>query len=225
MACATLRRSDLLEWSSLSLLPWALVAVVSLPPAVLDFLYRSVPEHLWYVGGKVVAVISFLIYLKIYPFRLLTMFYLESLAAPAAVGASVAMGLMGAGDLWASLAVSLMLPAPPPGSLMPPSLLVILLAAAMELVSRPLVTAATAAKLGLRARGLSMSVPCDMAHRVRWWFPEGASAVKEVPSESISRACQGGGEVRLQVGMPFVTFILIALPLALVLELTLFRVP
>lgn len=214
-----------MEWLPLSLLPWALAAIVSTPPAVLDFLYRSVPEHLWYLGGKVVAVVSFLIYLKIYPFRLLLLFYLESLIAPAAVGVSTVTGFMGAGDLWASLAISLMLPAPPPGSLMPPSLLVILLAAVIELISRPLVTAVTAARLGLRARGLSVLMPCDMASRIRWWFPKGSSAVKEVPSEAISRACQEGSEVRLQIGMPFVTFILIALPLALVLELTLFRVP
>jgi len=33
-------------------LPWALTAAVAIYPAVLDAQYRSVPEHLWYLGGK-----------------------------------------------------------------------------------------------------------------------------------------------------------------------------
>jgi preflagellin peptidase FlaK len=206
-------------------LPWALTAAVAIYPAVLDAQYRSVPEHLWYLGAKVVAVISFIAYLGLYPLRLLAAFYLESLVAPAAVALAAALGFMGAGDVWASLAIALMIPAPPPGSIMPPSLLIVLLASLLEVTARPIVAYIKARQLGGRWEGLKVILSCGNAHRTRWWFPVGSSAVSESPSEAIARACSNDSEVVLEPGMPFVTFILIALPLALLLELTLFRVP
>lgn len=205
-------------------LPWLLAAAVTAYPAYLDYRYREVPEHIWMLGGQAGAVVAFLTYSRLYPPRLLGLWYLFGAAAPAAAAAGVLTGSLGPGDLWAAIALWLMVPAPPPGSLLPPPLLVVLWAAVLELAARAAVSLRVCGGPGCLA---SARVPCRLLRDMRWWFPVGADVASDEPSEAVARACSGRPgdyEVRARPGMPFVTFILIALPLAYASE-ALIRVP
>ncbi len=206
-------------------LPWAVAAAYSALPAYLDFKYRQVPEHFWYLGGKVGAVVGLLTALSYEPLRLLLVLYAFSMLAAGAVALSSALGGMGLGDLWASMAIALTLPAPLPGSVpLPPSLLVVLYAAAAEISTRALIAARLCRPLRLGCLG-RIEVPCGRLLRMRWWFPAESSVTSDEPTEAVVEACQGDkSSVVARPGLPFVTFILIALPLAFLTE-ALLRVP
>ncbi|MGC9210451.1 MAG: hypothetical protein ACP5FT_04225 [Acidilobus sp.] len=209
-------------WPAL-LLPWLVAIALSVEPARLDLLYREVPEEFWVVGSKIGFAVSLITYLRFYGVRTLAAYYGLSLIGASAVGLASALGLMGQGDFLAVLALSLTIPAPFPGSALPPIYLVIIIASIAEVTARALIALRTCGSL--RCVG-GAEVTCErLIAELRWWFPVGADFTSDVPSEAAVRACQGGrGSVKAQPGLPYVTFILLALPLALVVD-ALIRVP
>lgn len=209
-------------WQPYQLLPWLVAFGMSLAPAWLDLEYREVPESFWVTGSKVGLLASLLTYLRVYPVGVLLAFYGLSLLGAGIVGLASLLGFMGEGDFWAALAIAVTIPAPLPGSPIPPIYFVLLVASTSELLARVV--------LSLRVCG---SVSCLRGAQVecayllsslRWWFPVGSDVRSSVPSEASVRACQGGkNKVVAEPGLPYVTFILLALPVALALELA-FRV-
>mgnify|MGYP001770652388 CR=1 FL=1 len=194
------------------------MTALSVAPAALDYMFRSVPEAIWYLGGKVVVVLSVLIYLTMYPPMELAVYYLASAIASAAVAAAALLGYMGMGDLWATLVISLSLPVPPGGSGLPPSLLIILVASLAEVVTRLFASVVVSRRLGGRRSGLGVIVPCNRAGELSWWFPPSKLGSEDIFG-AVAKACESSDEVKLEPGMPFVLFLLIAIPVTLILEL------
>ncbi|MGC9071134.1 MAG: hypothetical protein ACP5HK_00330 [Acidilobus sp.] len=205
------------------LLPWVVALLMTFEPARLDLLYREVPEQFWITGSKVGIAVSLITYLRFYSPLSLAIYYGLSLVGAGAVGLASILGLMGEGDFLATLAIALTVPAPFPGGLLPPIYLVIVVASAAELLTRALISYRMCRSL--RCLG-GAEVPCSRLVRdLRWWFPAGSDLTTEVPSEAALRACQGDGDkVKAQPGLPYVTFILLALPVAVALSAIL-RVP
>lgn len=206
------------DWQAYQLLPWIVAVALASVPAWLDLVYREVPESFWVTGSKVGLVVSLLTYLKAYPLRLLAVFYGLSLAGAGIVGAASLLGLMGEGDFWASLALAVTIPAPPPGSVIPPVYLVLFFASIGELVARAFISWRVCGSISCL---MGAEVACDsLISRLRWWFPIGSDVKSAIPSEASVRACQGGrSKVTAEPGLPYVAFILLALPVALALEL------
>lgn len=209
-------------WQPYQLLPWVVAFGMSVAPAWLDLKYREVPESFWVTGSKIGLLASLLTYLRVYPVGVLVIFYGLSLLAAGIVGLASLMGFMGEGDFWAALAIAVTIPAPLPGSPVPPIYFVLLVASTLELLARALLSVRVCGSFSCM-RGAQ--VECEyLLTALRWWFPVGSDVRSAVPSEASVRACQGGKtKVAAEPGLPYVTFILLALPVALALELA-FRV-
>ncbi len=202
------------------ILPWLVAIAMAAVPAKLDWDYREVPESFWVTGSKVGLAVSLAAYSGFYPIRSLAVFYGLSLLGAGSVGLASLLGLMGEGDFWAVLAIALTLPAPPPGGIIPPIYLVLLIASGAELVARAVIAKRVCGSLAC-VRGAEVSCSA-LVGGLRWWFPSGTDVTSAVPSEASVRACQGGREkVRAEPGLPYVTFILLALPVSLALEVVL----
>jgi len=205
-------------------LPWLVAVAMTIWPTVLDIKYREVPEHFWVTGSKLGLAVSLVTYLGLYPPRLLAAYYGLSLLGAGVVGLASLLGLMGPGDFWAALALSLTLPAPLPGSLViPPIYIVLFVASLAELASRAIISYRVCGSLSCLDGAV---VPCSMLLReLKWWFPVTSRAVSDVPSEAVIRACpNANGQVKARPGLPYVAFILLALPASLAVE-ALVRVP
>jgi hypothetical protein len=139
---------------------------------------------------------------------------LTSLVIAALVGILFLLGLMGGADFYATLLLTILLPAPPRWMIgLPPVVVVTLYAAILSIIHSILAAWSATGKFTLNPR-LSIDAERLLADpKMKWWIPTGA--IVEDPEDALFEIATKNGQVKVSYGTPHVTHMLIGLILYL----------